>query len=96
MTGIDRDETLPACYGELETVFPTGQDGLRSTPETCLECSHKTECLRSAMEGYDGLKVQEEFVDRAYNSGILSFFERWSKKKNLNRKKKDQVTQRDL
>ncbi len=88
MTDIDRDEKLPACFGELENVFPTGQDGLRSTPETCLGCSHKTECLRSAMAGADGLKVQEEFVDRAYMSGIIGFIERWSKKKNLNRKKK--------
>ena len=74
---------MPACFGDLDTVFPKGGDGLRHSPETCLECTHKTECLRSAMQGGRGLRVREETVDRAYTSGMLSFFERWSKKKEL-------------
>ncbi len=90
MIGADGDEKLPACFGDLETVFPSGRDGLRRTPEPCLGCSRKTECLRSAMEGVDGLKVKEELVDRAYASGRISFIERWSKKKTLNRKRKDE------
>ena len=79
----DTHEKHPDCFGNLETVFPKGPDDLRNTPERCLECRCKTACLRSAMEGSDGLKVKEEIVDRAYRSGILSFFQRWSKKKDL-------------
>jgi len=82
---------LPTCFGDLDTVFPEGEDGLRHAPEACLECAHKTECLRSAMQGGQGLRVREDTVDRAYASGMLSFFERWSKKKELDarRKQKD-------
>jgi hypothetical protein len=86
MTNTCRDKKYPKCFGELETVFPQTKDGLRSTPEACLRCLHKTACLRSAMAGADGVKVREEIVDRAYDSGMMSFLERWSKKKDLKRK----------
>ena len=79
-------EKHPDCFGRLETVFPKGPDDLRNTPERCLGCAFKTACLQSAMEGSGGLKVREEIVDRAYRSGILSFFQRWSKKKDLRRR----------
>jgi hypothetical protein len=82
----DIKEKHPDCFGHLETVFPKGGEDLRNTPETCLECVYKTACLRSAMEGSDGLKVREEIVDRAYRSGILSFFQRWSQKKDFQRR----------
>ena len=82
----DIKEKYPDCFGQLEKVFPKGPDDLRDTPETCLECAYKIACLRSAMEGSDGLKVRGEIVDRAYQSGILSFFQRWSQKKNLQRR----------
>ena len=78
---------LPKCFAHLETVFPMGKDGLRITPDSCLACSHKTECLRAAIQGRDGLKVKEERIDRAYNSGMIGFFERWSKKKAIDRQK---------
>jgi hypothetical protein len=86
MTNNCGDKKYPNCFGELETVFPQTKDGLRSTPEACLECLHKTACLRSAMGGADGVKVREEIVDRAYDSGMMSFLERWSKKKDLKRR----------
>lgn len=86
---IDRIEKIPPCFGDLDTVFPKGNDGLRNTPENCFACVHKTECLRSAMEGAEGLKVREEYVDRAYASGIMSFLERWSLKKYLKRRLKE-------
>jgi hypothetical protein len=91
-TGMtEKDKKYPACFGQLDIVFPEGEGGLRDTPETCLACLHKTECLRSAVEGPGGLKVREEFVDRAYVSGRIRFLERWSRKKDLQRriKKKD-------
>ena len=91
MTSRCKDKKYPNCFGELEKVFPKTKDGLRSTPEACLECLHKTACLRSAMKGADGVKVREEIVDRAYDSGMMSFVERWSKKKDLKRKLKKRI-----
>jgi hypothetical protein len=81
----------PLCFGILEKVFPKGKDGLRSSPDQCMGCDFKVECLRCAMKGREGLMVQEEIVDRAYSSGLISFFERWSKKKDLHRKIDDQA-----
>ena len=80
----------PGCFGNLETVFPMGKDGLRDTPPPCLACPFKVDCLKSAIRGRDGLKVREEQIDRAYESGMIGFFERWSKKKAIERRKKSQ------
>ena len=75
----------PECFGQLETVFPLGEDGLRHSPQTCLECPHKTECLRTGLEGEAGLKVHSELIDRSYDSGMIGFMQRWSKKKAISR-----------
>ena len=83
-------EKYPHCFGVLDSVFPKKESGLRVSPESCIPCSHKTECLKSAMQGPGGLKVKDEFVDRAYESGMIGFLERWSKKKDINRKLKEQ------
>ncbi len=83
---IDRNEEKPACFGNLEIVFPKSDDGLRHSPESCIPCFHKTECLRNAMAGKDGLNVREENTDRDYAAGAIGFFERWSKKKAIRRK----------
>jgi hypothetical protein len=72
----------------LETVFPLRSDGLRVTPVSCLQCRHKTECLRSAMGGTKGYSVREEMIDRAYRGGLMGFFQRWSQKKSIHRVKK--------
>lgn len=77
----------PECFGLLDTVFPMGEDGLRHSPETCLECLHKTDCLRTGLKGEAGLKVHEEHVDRSYDSGMIGFVERWSQKKAIGRRK---------
>lgn len=77
----------PACFGKLEQVFPMGPDGLRHSPESCFFCHYKTECLRTALaDENQGLKVHEEMVDRAYDSGMMGFFQRWSKRKALKQK----------
>ena len=88
----DKEKKYPSCFGILDRVFSIGEDGLRSSPEACLECIYKTQCLRSAMAGSGGLTVHEELVDRAYESGMIGFLSRWSKKKDLNRKIKEQST----
>lgn len=79
----------PRCFGELETVFPMGKHGLRETPESCRLCFCKTRCLRAAMEKSGGLKVREETLDRAYEAGMITFWQRWSKKKDIRRRMKD-------
>ena len=86
MTQIKKER--PSCFGKLENVFPLAEDGLRHTPESCMVCFCKTECLRTAVQGPGGIKVEEERVQRAYRSGTIGFFERWSRKKTLTRQKR--------
>lgn len=64
-----------------------GDEGLRETPESCMVCYCKTECLRTAMQGEAGDQVREEKVDRAYAAGMMGFFERWSRKKALQKRR---------
>ena len=78
-----RKTERPYCFGDLETVFPKDADGLRHSPEGCFYCRSKTECLREAMKSEQGIEVKEEMVDRAYDSGSVGFFSRWSRKKAL-------------
>jgi len=85
---IDLNNQRPYCFGKLETVFPMTENGLRQSPESCMMCMYKTECLRTALKGAEGLAVREETVDRAYHSGVMGFWERWSEKKLLHMKKK--------
>lgn len=83
--------SCPVCFGNLGIVFPESGDGLRTSPEACMACLHKTECLRAAMKGTSGISVREAAVDRAYTSGSMGFVERWSKKKELNRRLKQEA-----
>ena len=84
-----REKEYPYCYGNLDTVFPLGEDGLRHSPESCMVCFCKTECLRAAVSGEDGIQVKKEQVKRAHSSGTISFVERWARKKALEYKKKN-------
>jgi hypothetical protein len=87
MTTVNQKK-FPPCYGDIDTVFPMRNDGLRHSPESCIPCSYKTDCLRKAMADKGGITVKEELVDRAYASGKVSFFERWSRRKALSLQKK--------
>jgi len=78
----------PECFGSIETVFPMGSDGLRQTPAGCLECEVKTECLRSALQGPQGVVVQEERLARSYQAGQVGFIERWAQQKELDQRRK--------
>jgi hypothetical protein len=77
----------PYCFAKIENVFPMGDDGLRHTPESCMVCRYKTACLRAAISGADGVAVELERVDRAYEAGMIGFVSRWSRRKTLHRKK---------
>ena len=81
------EDNKPECFGDLDTVFPMGDDGLRQTPPDCFECPDKTECLRSGLRGQAGLKIHEEHIDRSYQSGMISFVERWSRKKRIEQRR---------
>ncbi|MFH2044355.1 MAG: hypothetical protein ABIK92_04325 [Pseudomonadota bacterium] len=76
----------PDCFGKMDIVFPMADDGLRCSPESCLACDLKTDCLKTAMNQKEGLKAQEEFTDRFYEAGMIGFLKRWSDKKILHRK----------
>jgi hypothetical protein len=80
-------QRLPECFARLETVFPLGEDGLRHTPPACLGCAVKTECLRAAVQGRQGLAVHEERLARAYQAGQVGFLKRWAQQKGLERQK---------
>ncbi len=78
----------PECFGILEKVFPMTDKGLRQTPEDCFYyCPVKTKCLQQAMTTKEGVKVEEEIIERGTQSGAVNFFERWSRKKQIHRKK---------
>jgi hypothetical protein len=81
-------KAVPECFARLETVFPAGADGLRHTPRECLGCETKTECLRAAVAGEQGLAVHEERLKRAYQAGNVGFFERWARQKTLKGRRK--------
>jgi hypothetical protein len=75
----------PSCFGDLDIVFPMNDNGLRMSSETCLACEHKTSCLRYALQNSrKGHDAKHEHVNRAYESGMIGFWERWSRKKYLN------------
>jgi hypothetical protein len=82
-------QTPPECFSRIEKVFPMGADGLRQPSPECFECGIKTECLRSAVAGEDGLVVHEERLARAYQAGAVGFLERWAQQKHLEGRKKN-------
>jgi len=84
---MPKDQEKPDCFGLIDVVFPMKEDGLRHSPDTCMSCVHKTDCLRTAMGNPDGVQVREEIVDRAYASENIGFFERWSRRKQLSKLK---------
>ena len=78
-----RSKHYPACFANIDIVFPKGEDGMRQSPESCFPCYYKTECLRKALQGKQGIQVHQDVVDRAYESGMIGFLQRWSRKKAL-------------
>jgi len=88
---MEPDNQKPECFGVMDMVFPMTEDGLRQSPQSCMVCAYKTECLGTAIRRPAGLKVQEELLDRAYGSKAISFMERWSKKKYLDKIKKEKT-----
>jgi len=81
---------MPECFGNLAKVFPMAENGLRQTPDECMySCVHKTACLKKAMSGAGGGNVRNEIIKRGEKAGMIGFFERWSRKKQISRQKCD-------
>ncbi|PIE62365.1 MAG: hypothetical protein CSA25_05500 [Desulfobacter postgatei] len=84
---MNSKDDVSHCFGDLEKVFPMGPNGLRETPEQCFyHCPVKTRCLQQAMATKDGIQVEEEVIERSTKAGAISFFERWSRKKQAHRR----------
>lgn len=83
------DNEKPDCFGKIDCVFPMTDSGLRETPIPCMDnCSHRVYCLRKALASDpEADKLKSDNVDRAYEAGLMGFFERWSKRKLLKQKK---------
>lgn len=77
-------EARPDCFGDLDRVFPMGQDGLRESPPSCLACAVKTECLARAAASRKA-SLGRERLDREVEAGKTGFLNRWSRKKHLHR-----------
>ncbi|OEU47381.1 MAG: hypothetical protein BA861_10310 [Desulfobacterales bacterium S3730MH5] len=77
----DKQTDPPECFGQLETVFPMGEEGIRTSPPECMKCPFAKSCLQAVMRGPEGLRLQEERVDQAYECGLIGKLDRWSKKK---------------
>jgi hypothetical protein len=89
---IDETTDRPDCFGHLDTVFPMGEEGFRTTPPACMKCPLVKCCIQAAMKTPDGLRQEEERIDRAYECGLIGTLERWSKKKVIHQKIKDQTS----
>jgi hypothetical protein len=85
-----QNDTLQ-CFGDMEKVFPLGDDGFRLSPPECMKCPLATPCLQAAMRGQEGLKLEEQRIDRAYRAGLMGTLERWSKKKLVRKKIEEQA-----
>ncbi|MBN1849196.1 MAG: hypothetical protein JW932_11500 [Deltaproteobacteria bacterium] len=77
------------CFGILEKVFPVGAGGLRETPSACFQCPERVKCLKEALATREGIEMLEKILDRTATSGFVSRLSRWSKKKTLDRRKKE-------
>ena len=85
---LNNQTCKPDCYGKLNIVFPMTDTGLRETPHYCrYECFYKTECLKNALATSKGAGVEEELLKRGSKAGTIGFVERWSRRKQLNRRK---------
>ena len=73
------------CFGILENVFPVSENGLREIVPECFKCPDRVSCLKKAIATKEGLRMREELVDRAADKGLMGRFQRWSRKKELDR-----------
>lgn len=81
---------VPDCFGDIERVFPVGQDGHREVSPDCWPCGERIECLRQAVasrQGKDALVIERARREEESIGGAAGFFKRWSLLKAHNRRK---------
>ena len=83
---FDDNADRPECFGQLKIVFPMGEEGIRTTPPECMKCFLVKSCIQAAMRSAEGLRLEEERVDRAYEYGLIRRLDCWSKKKLIHQK----------
>jgi hypothetical protein len=72
----------PDCFGDLERVFPPGDEGFREVSAGCWDCRVRVECLRAAaMTKEGGATLAEEKALREDPEGVAGFLRRWSRRK---------------
>ena len=78
----------PACFGDMEKVFPRGAEGLREVPKDCWDCEERVDCLKEAVDSAQARRdIGEEMARREQEmtGGIAGFLRRWSRLKSQRR-----------
>lgn len=76
------DPARPECFGDMETVFPLGADGLREVSPGCWECARRIPCLKQAAQAPRAKRdLEEERQQRDDSGGVGGFLRRWSRLK---------------
>lgn len=78
------------CFGILDKVFPKGKEGLREIVPHCFDCTDRKECLQAALKTKQGLIFRGEIIDRSPARGLMGKLKRWSDRKDLSRRLKQQ------
>ncbi len=88
--GPRTDDSHQSCYGVLESVFPMTAGGLREVPVDCLACAYRKPCLQTALQSRPGLRMRMERLEQASGGGWKGWLRRWSEKKSLSRRMKQE------
>ena len=75
----------PDCFGVLDEVFPVGETGIREVRERCIDCPYRLECLKSALNTEEGIRMRGEMLRRVPLEGMGDWLKRWSDKKMLSK-----------
>ncbi len=78
------------CFGILDKVFPMGKEGLREIVQACFDCQDRKGCLQYALKTEQGLVFRSKIIDRAPAKGLVARLKRWSDKKDLSRRLKQE------
>jgi hypothetical protein len=91
----DYSQVRPICFGQLDTVFPLTENGLREIPDACRDCGQDHACLKLALQSPEGLRFLAERVGESPDGGqgessspVVGFLKRWSDRKLAGQKKK--------
>jgi hypothetical protein len=95
MEDDDYSQVRPICYGQLDTVFPLTESGLREIPDECRACGMDHDCLKLALKTPEGRRFLAERAGASSAgsqeespSAVVGFLKRWSDRKLAGQKKK--------